>query len=238
MGVIAGIPEPVDSIRGGAGGERLGVGRLELAKGLLDRGEVRRVGREDHQRRPRLLDQEPNIQALLDAQVVEDDDLAGLQGGDQDVLDGGRERIVVKRSLARHGGLEASRGERGDERRVVPIGAGHGPVVPVAFGGPHRARRQGDVGMRLVDEDKLAGIAVAERKPEQAATLWGAAEALLDGAEAAVYVHTPDRAAPAHALAAARSRLDSETWDNAWNDGRAMSLDQAVSYALGRDASG
>ncbi len=33
MGVIAGIPEPVDSIRGGAGGERLGVGRLQDVPG-------------------------------------------------------------------------------------------------------------------------------------------------------------------------------------------------------------
>jgi non-specific serine/threonine protein kinase len=96
----------------------------------------------------------------------------------------------------------------------------------------------GDRGNVAYCLEGLAGIAVAERKLEQAATLWGAAEALLDGAEAAVYVHTPDRATHAQAVASARARLDPETWNHAWNNGRAMSLDQAVSYALGRDTSG
>jgi hypothetical protein len=71
----------MDGIRGRDGGECLGdgrrqgflgpglgptEGRLELAEGLLDQG--------------------PDIRPLVDAQVVEDDDLAGLQGRDQDLL--------------------------------------------------------------------------------------------------------------------------------------------------------
>ena len=60
----------------------------------------------------------------------------------------------------------------------------------------------------------------------------------MDGAEAAVSVHTPDRAVHAQAVAAARTRLDPVIWGNAWNNGRTMSLGQAVSYALCRNTSG
>ena len=96
----------------------------------------------------------------------------------------------------------------------------------------------GDRGNVAYCLEGLAGIVVTERKLEQAASLWGAAEPLLDGTEAVLYVHTPDRAVHAQAVAAARTRLDPVIWGNAWNNGRTMSLGQAVIYALGRNTSG
>lgn len=86
----------------------------------------------------------------------------------------------------------------------------------------------------------LGEIAVDAGDLVRSATLWGAAEALLEGDEAAIYVHTPDRAAHAEAVATVRTRLDAATWDRAWSAGQALSLDEAVAYALGKheDAAG
>ena len=36
-------------------------------------------------------------------------------------------------------------------------------------------------------------------------------------------------------IAAARAKLDAATWEAAWADGRAMSLEQAVAYAFEQD---
>ncbi len=65
-----------------------------------------------------------------------------------------------------------------------------------------------------------------------AARLWGAAEALLEGGEAAVYPYTPDRTLQRKAVADARSCVDDQEWEAAWEQGRAMTLEQAAEYAL------
>ena len=63
----------------------------------------------------------------------------------------------------------------------------------------------------------------------------GAAEALLEGSEAAGYSHNPDHAAPGATIGAARARLDEQGFGQAWAEGRAMTPGQAVEYALEYD---
>ncbi len=77
-----------------------------------------------------------------------------------------------------------------------------------------------------------------EREPQmpartlarRTARLWGAAEATRD----AIGVRdTPyDLFGRADRVAAARSCVDDESWLKAWDEGRAMALEQAVTYAL------
>lgn len=64
----------------------------------------------------------------------------------------------------------------------------------------------------------------------RAVRLWGAAEAAREaiGIRDTAYdlFHRADR------VAAARSCVDAESWVIAWDEGRAMALEQASAYAL------
>ena len=80
----------------------------------------------------------------------------------------------------------------------------------------------------------LASIAAAEDGIVRAARLWGAEEALLEKIEAAVYTYVPDRSLHRSHVAAAQARHGEEAFDAAWAEGRAMSLEQAIEYALDR----
>ena len=62
----------------------------------------------------------------------------------------------------------------------------------------------------------------------------GAAEALLEGSEAAGYSHTPNRAAPGAAVRAARARMAEQAFGEAWAEGRAMTPERIVEYARTR----
>jgi hypothetical protein len=99
------------------------------------------------------------------------------------------------------------------------------------------------VGSRVLEENawrlknaaalvKLLALAPGHRlhRDLRATKLFGAAEAL---GEAVDSQHMPEEDAWREPyLAAARSRLDETTWDKAWAEGRAMSLEQAIDYAL------
>jgi hypothetical protein len=65
-----------------------------------------------------------------------------------------------------------------------------------------------------------------------AARLWGAAEALLQANEVMAYPHASDRSVHQRQVTDARVRLETGAWQGAWAQGRAMTLEQAVEYAL------
>jgi non-specific serine/threonine protein kinase len=78
----------------------------------------------------------------------------------------------------------------------------------------------------------LAAISASEGDPERAAQLWGAAEAILEKIEVISYPHAADRSLNEEQLAAAREDLDRRSWEGAWAEGRAMTIEEAVAYAL------
>jgi ATP/maltotriose-dependent transcriptional regulator MalT len=82
--------------------------------------------------------------------------------------------------------------------------------------------------------DGLASVAGAEGRVARAARLWGAAEALLKEIEA-VYAYVPDRSRHRSQLAA-RSLMDEAAWEVAWEEGRTMTAEQAIAYALNHSA--
>ena len=65
---------------------------------------------------------------------------------------------------------------------------------------------------------------------EQAARLGGASEALREAND--IVIPPIDRAPYEGSVAAVRSQLDEATFAAAWAEGRAMTLEQAVAYAL------
>jgi len=106
-----------------------------------------------------------------------------------------------------------------------------------------RAKKLFEEGLRLAAElrdaanivyylEGLAAFAASEAKPRRPARLWGAAEALLEAIEATAYTYRADRSLHQGQVSAARARLDETSWTAAWSEGRAMSSEQAVEYAL------
>ena len=80
----------------------------------------------------------------------------------------------------------------------------------------------------------LASIAAAEGTIVRAACLWGAAEALFEKIEA-VYAYVPDRSLH-RSQVTARSLIEEAAWEAAWAEGRTMSPEQAIAYALDHSA--
>jgi predicted ATPase/DNA-binding SARP family transcriptional activator len=76
----------------------------------------------------------------------------------------------------------------------------------------------------------LGSVAGAEGRPARAARLFGAGEALFD--QLGTHVEPTDRARYDEGLAAARQQLDEREWQHAWEEGQAMSAEQAIGYAL------
>jgi predicted ATPase/transcriptional regulator with XRE-family HTH domain len=90
-------------------------------------------------------------------------------------------------------------------------------------------------GNRNVMTDCLAGFAAVLGiigKPEQAARLFGAVEALLEGVGIRRRMDTSDQKEFDHYVAAVRTQLDEAAFAKAWAEGRAMTMEQAVAYAL------
>ena len=93
-----------------------------------------------------------------------------------------------------------------------------------------------ELGDRYTASESLEGLACsagAKGEAERAAILFGAAEALR---EAVGYQQTlRERALREPYLAAARSRLGGAPWARAWEQGRSMTFEDAIAYALGEE---
>jgi predicted ATPase/DNA-binding CsgD family transcriptional regulator len=95
-----------------------------------------------------------------------------------------------------------------------------------------------DLGDRLVASESMYGLACSAGiggEAERAARMFGAARALR---EAVGYEHAPrERALREPYFAAARSSLDKASWEGAFAEGQAMTLEEAVEYALSAEGS-
>ena len=83
----------------------------------------------------------------------------------------------------------------------------------------------------------MQGLTAADwtrAKPRRAARLLGAAEALLEAAGIPLYVWA-DHDLHQRAASAAREALGEQEWSEAYDEGLAMSFEEAVAYALGED---
>jgi tetratricopeptide (TPR) repeat protein len=81
----------------------------------------------------------------------------------------------------------------------------------------------------------LAVVAGMQGEAEHSARLLGAADRLLEEAGTSVYnYYKPDRSLYDRTMADVRSQLGEGGFEEAWTEGRAMILEQAVAYALDR----
>jgi non-specific serine/threonine protein kinase len=112
----------------------------------------------------------------------------------------------------------------GDYQRAKDIAAG---VLRSAW----------ETNLRLVIVDGLALLAGSigmAGQPERAARLWGAWEAALERIGA--FPQPADKPEFDRISAAVRAQLDEATFEAAWAEGRKMTLEQAVAYALEESA--
>ena len=124
-------------------------------------------------------------------------------------------------SVALHALATVARAEGDDDRAERLFGEGLGLSAEV-----------GDETNVAYFLEGLAAVAASKGALVRAARLWGAAEALLESIEVAAYPHAPDRSLHRRVVDAARARLESEKWDEAWAEGRGMTAGRAVAYAL------
>jgi hypothetical protein len=92
------------------------------------------------------------------------------------------------------------------------------------------ARESGPVWLSVLYLARMAGVAAVRAQPIQAITLWEAAEALMS--DRASYLDSGDRIYYEHTVAPACVGLSEGAIKAARAEGRAMSLEQAISYAL------
>jgi predicted ATPase/class 3 adenylate cyclase len=115
------------------------------------------------------------------------------------------------------GVLNWLQGDYGEARRLL-----HRSVVVFREAGD-----RWNVGRSLL---RLARIALSEGEPDRAARLCGTAEAVFEA------VHSPmwptDRSDFSRLMADARASLADTAFVSAWGNGRAMTLEQAIAYAL------
>ncbi len=100
-------------------------------------------------------------------------------------------------------------------------------------------RAQREIGAKVSAPENLLGlacVAAARGEAERAARLFGASEALPEAMGAPL--EPGERAFQEPYLAAARSQLDETSWQEAWAKGRAMTLEEAISYALEEEVAG
>jgi hypothetical protein len=78
--------------------------------------------------------------------------------------------------------------------------------------------------------DVLGSVAASRGRIRRAARIWGGVEGYRDARDIPWAPDEREMIEP-H-IDAARTRLDEADWTMAWEEGRAMTLDQAVTYAL------
>jgi len=94
-------------------------------------------------------------------------------------------------------------------------------------------RELGDKYVASESMEGLACVAVANGEARQAARLFGAAWTLR---EAVGYQQAPRESALREPyLASARASTEQTAWEEAWEEGRKMTFEEAISYALGKN---
>jgi len=91
----------------------------------------------------------------------------------------------------------------------------------------------GDMSVTSESLEGLACICVAEGATERATKLFGTAQALR---EAVGFEHIPEEDAWREPYVAdARAQLDEASWEEAWEEGKAMSMEQAIAYGVSQE---
>jgi DNA-binding CsgD family transcriptional regulator/tetratricopeptide (TPR) repeat protein len=134
-----------------------------------------------------------------------------------------------------------ARARKTGDQHILSMSIGLGGLIALGEGSYERAEALGletlkmfwrmDLRHYIPTLLQLFAAAAGRGDPLRSARLCGASQALHESMGARL--SAGERAYFEPHLAAARAQLDNTTWETAWAEGRAMTLEQAVEYALG-----
>ena len=128
---------------------------------MLDWVEVGRVLGQEHKTRSDGADRLAYGFAFMGAEIVEDDDVAGLEGRDEELLDVGEEAFAVDGTVVKTGRFDPVAAQGGEEGRGLPVAVRNLVDEPLAARRPAVETGHVGLGPGLVDEDEARGIDTA-----------------------------------------------------------------------------
>jgi hypothetical protein len=131
---------------------------FELGEDLLDRIEIGAVGRQEEHPRADSADHETDGGRLVGGEIVEHDDVALLEGWDENLLDIGGEALAIDGAVDHERRVEPIAAQSGDKGQGFPVamrGLGH---KPAAFRTPAAQRRHIRLDPCLVDENETRRV--------------------------------------------------------------------------------
>ena len=134
---------------------------FQLGEDLLDRVEIGAIGREKEEPCAGSPDRGASGLAFVAAQIVENDDVAWLQRGDEDLLDIEAEQLAVDRTIDDPWCVDSVVAQGGEEGHRLPMAAGHLGLKPLSTQTPSAQRRHVGLGPGLIDEDEPPRIDLA-----------------------------------------------------------------------------
>lgn len=131
---------------------------FDLSEGLLDRIEVRRVGRQVPKPGAGGLDHLPDGRRFMTSQIVHDDDVAWLQHGDELLFYIGAKALAVDWSVEDAGCREPIPAQRAQEGQRAPMAVRSQAAQPLALRSPTAQRSHVGLDPGLIDEDQALRI--------------------------------------------------------------------------------
>src|SRR3984893_4953182 len=113
---------------------------FELGEDLLDRVEIGAIGREEEQPCAGSPDRGANGLALVAAEIVENDNVAWLQRGDEDLLDIEAEQLAIDRTIDDPWRVDPVVAQGGEEGHRLPMAVGRLGLKPLAAQPPSAQR--------------------------------------------------------------------------------------------------
>jgi len=131
---------------------------LELGEDLLDWIEVWGVFRQEHEAGPDVPDRSSHGFSFVGAEVVEDHDVARLEGGREELFDIGAKALAVDGAIEKAGGVNPIPAKSGEECRRLPAALWDLVDEALSLRGP--AAKPCHVGLRpsLIDEHQTPGV--------------------------------------------------------------------------------
>lgn len=134
--------------------------RFDLAESRLDRREVGRVGREVDQEAVARFDGRADLGVVVDAEVIEGDDLTRAQSRTEDVFDEHPKSQLVNGSDQAESGLDPLGREGGDERGGRAVVAGDRADGPLTLWGARVEAGHREGRACLIHRDEVSRIEV------------------------------------------------------------------------------
>jgi len=127
---------------------------FDLGEGLFDRVEVGRVWRQVPEPGASSLDHLPDSFRLVASEIVENDDVAFVQGWQEKVLHISAEAFAIDRAVEDAGCRELVMAERAEECQGSPVAVRCEAAQAAPFGAPAPQRRHVGLDPGLVDENE------------------------------------------------------------------------------------